>query len=197
MKNENLTLDNFIKGLRNLGVKSISLELMPNLSMPNSAVPPRSYALSPETVDHQTIDRVGGKVTATNAALEQVKDNLKTIKGENTKGPDTINADAQEIIDKDDGVLVGEKPATVEKPVTLKKSAATTNAKEIKKVDQFERFAHLVEHDDGSKENAAERKSIVNKLKLDNLLRINNEFSCGVDTDCKIGELRKTIISLF
>ena len=87
-----------------------------------------------------------------------------------------------------------EKPKT-EKPKTEK--PATTETKETKPVDKFEHFAYLVEHDDGSKENAAERKAIVNNLKLDDLLRINNEFSCGIDTDCKIGALRKTIISLF
>jgi len=189
MKNENLSLDDFIKRLRNLGVKLMSLELIPNQSVP----PLRCDTLLSD-VDQQTIDRTKRHEVCLSA--------LKTNKDENIKGPDTINADAQKTISKDGGVLVGEKPVTAEKLVTPKKPApkskqVATRVKEIKPVDQFERFVHLVEHDDGSKENAAERKAIVNKLKLDDLLRINNEFSCGVDTDCKMGELRTTILSLF
>jgi len=190
MKNENLTLDNFIKGLRNLGVKSISLELMPNLSMSNNAVPfskPSASVIGKEVVTScDTPDPIDQRTVDT-PPVKQVKDVAKS---------------AQEIIDKKGGVLVEEKPVASAKQVTLKKLSANTKqetpeTKKTKKVDRFERFATLVEHDDGSKENAIERKSIVNKLKLDDLLRINNEFSCGIDTDCKIGELRKTILSLF
>ena len=176
MKNEDLTLDYFIKGLRNLGVKSISLELMPHQSLSCST-----------SFDNPNIP---GHLIANSAGTEgaqKVQDLADKSK--------TINANVQDVIDKDGGVLVGEKPVALKKPAPKSKPVAT-KVKETKPVDQFERFAHLVEHDDG-KENAAEKKAIVNKLKLDDLLRINNEFSCGVDTDCKIGELRTTILSLF
>ena len=169
--NEKLTLDDFIKELTRLGVTTISLEMArPVLKIGNV-----SYTASADGLDPQVIDRIKRKEEALPDNPERENAEKETEKPK-TEKPKT------------------EKPKT-EKPKTEK--PATTETKETKPVDKFEHFAYLVEHDDGSKENAAERKAIVNNLKLDDLLRINNEFSCGIDTDCKIGALRKTIISLF
>jgi outer membrane biosynthesis protein TonB len=91
-------------------------------------------------------------------------------------------------------VAIVDKPApkpTSKPVVTLDKAAPTA------KVDQYSRFVWLVENDDGSDEQAAERGAILGKLSLTDLLRINNDFGLGLDTDKPTEEVRAEIVSCF
>jgi outer membrane biosynthesis protein TonB len=95
-------------------------------------------------------------------------------------------------------VAIADKPVPKPAPKPTSKSVVTLDkAAPTAKVDQYSRFVWLVENDDGSDEQAAERGAILGKLSLTDLLRINNDFGLGLDTDKPTEEVRAEIVSCF
>lgn len=61
----------------------------------------------------------------------------------------------------------------------------------------YEDFVRLSENDDGSEQVKVETANYLDNAPLDDLLRINNEFSLGLDTDKPVKELRSEVKSCF
>ena len=93
-----------------------------------------------------------------------------------------------------------EKPA---KPVAEKKAApepvknavTDTVAKTAGK-PVYEVFCDMISADDG-KVTAEERVALLNLMGLDDLLRVNNDFQLGLDTDKPVDDVRADVIECF
>lgn len=95
---------------------------------------------------------------------------------------------------------VPEKPAepVVEKKAVAepaKKVVADTSAKSSAK-PPYEAFCDMISADDG-KVTAEERVALINLMGLDDLLRVNNDFQLGLDTDKPVDDVRADVIECF
>lgn len=96
---------------------------------------------------------------------------------------------------------VEKKP--VDKPVE-KKSVEKPSAIDTMKVenpsaneDVYGKFCEVIDKDDGSEKCAQLRAELISRMKLEDLLRVNNEYAIGVDTDKPVEEIRKAIAEMF
>lgn len=76
-------------------------------------------------------------------------------------------------------------------PEPVKKAASETHAK-----PPYEVFCDMISSDDG-KVTAEERVALINLMGLDDLLRVNNDFLLGLDTDKPVDAIRADVIECF
>lgn len=109
------------------------------------------------------------------------------------------NAVATSVENIDDAKV--ERVALKQEKRTESVNAATSTSSTTSTVTdatiEYEDFVEMVENDDGSHETTNEITSYLISATLDVLLRINNEFSLGIDTDKPLDELRNEILSCF
>ena len=80
------------------------------------------------------------------------------------------------------------------KPVEETKPESAAAA--VKPEDVYATFVQAVTHDDGAVDQLA-RQALINQMKLDDLLRLNNDFSLGINTDQSTEALRKELADCF
>ena len=90
-----------------------------------------------------------------------------------------------------------EKPKKEAKPKKETKPAPETPAAaEVKAENLYEAFGLMITADDG-KYTAADRIALINRMALDDLLRVNNDFSLALDTDVPWEILREDVAKCF
>jgi len=87
---------------------------------------------------------------------------------------------------------VAEKKAV---PEPVKKIVSDTVAKTSGK-PVYEAFCDLISADDG-KVTPEERTALIDKMGLDDLLRVNNDFQLGLDTDKPVDDVRADVAECF
>lgn len=142
-------------------------ERVGNMSMSTTEVEPMVPRGTDVSVTSQKVEKEPTK------AVESVKDEPKAEK------PKAETA-------KDKPEQVKEKPA--DKP---KEKAPPVKTEQRK--NAYDEFLSLVEKDNGS-DLAEKLAPIVERLSLDELLRINNEFGLGLDTDKPTEKIRADLI---
>lgn len=80
-------------------------------------------------------------------------------------------------------------------PEPVKKTVADTVAKTSGK-PVYEAFCDLISADDG-KVTPEERTALIDKMGLDDLLRVNNDFQLGLDTDKPVDDVRADVAECF
>lgn len=159
----------FIQELKASGVKSITIEMF-------------------DTEHPNPLTEIAEPVLATNEAVFKNDEHPKVVLSEKTKCP----------------AKVVEQIKTVERPVekTVPKKQLFKPTEEDPKTSveedlSLEAFCKVCEMDDGSKKFADLRARIISKMSHDDLLRVNNEFGLGVDTDVPVETIRTEIASMF
>ena len=97
-----------------------------------------------------------------------------------------------------------EQPAPVTPPNIPPVAEKTPEAKAEPKAEKkplsgkkaYETFTALITDDDGTV-TKEQRAALIEKMGLDDLLRVNNDFSLGLDTDKPVDEIRKDVIDCF
>lgn len=80
-------------------------------------------------------------------------------------------------------------------PEPIKKIVSDTVAKTAGK-PVYEAFCDLISADDG-KVTPEERTALIDKMGLDDLLRVNNDFQLGLDTDKPVDDVRADVAECF
>lgn len=86
-----------------------------------------------------------------------------------------------------------EKAAEPEQVPEQKKETVKEEPQKRKPADPYSAFLSAVENDDGTPESVTAIEEAVSALNLDGLLKANNEFGLGLDTDKSIDEIRKDV----
>lgn len=90
-------------------------------------------------------------------------------------------------------------PARVSEPIEVPKveKAAPPVEKVADGKSVFDQFVDATAYDDGTPEFAQKRSALIGRMSRDDLLRVNVEFSCGIDTDQTDADLRKAVQEMF
>ena len=90
-------------------------------------------------------------------------------------------------------------PARASEPIEVPKvdKAAPPVEKAADEKSVFDQFVDATAYDDGTPEFAQKRSALIGRMSRDDLLRVNVEFSCGIDTDQTDADLRKAVQEMF
>ena len=98
------------------------------------------------------------------------------------------------------------KPLPVEEPKKSRakkeaapkaeKAAAATTPASVPQEKMYEAFCELISSDTGSV-TPEQRRALIDKMGLDDLLRVNNDFQLGIDTDRPVEAVREEVRGCF
>ena len=154
--------------LKESGVGSITLVFNENTTVANQPKVFMSELISSE---------VENTVTTTNEVGTTSTVEEEAVKGRHEESPKPI-----------------EVPKVVV-PKVEKSAPAVEKVADNKSV--FDQFVDATAYDDGTPEFAQKRSALIGRMSRDDLLRVNVEFSCGIDTDQTDADLRKAVQEMF
>lgn len=201
-------IDGLFGGLKALGVTKLSVEFTQPSSLSVQLAQPSPPTLREHEVSQtplasecrRELDNALAEIRRLKDYNSQLANEIAKLNREKTESSE-VNAKLREALSAALPSEPEKKPESakeeVKEPEAAKKAEKKSHKKPPEKKNLYEDFCDLVAKDDGGEGRREERTEMIRRMGLDDLLRLNNEFQLGLDTDKPEKEIREDAVEAF